>query len=50
MARKSDKEKTPKRKNTPDAFIENAGVVIDEKITDTLEKNYMPYAMSVIVS
>ena len=28
MARKSDKEKTPKRKNTPDAFIENAGVVI----------------------
>ena len=32
MARKYDKEKTPKRKNTPDAFIENAGVVIDEKI------------------
>ena len=50
MARKSDKEKMPEKKNTPDAFIENAGVVIDEKITDTLEKNYMPYAMSVRVS
>ena len=50
MAKRSDKEKMPKTKNTPDAFIENAGVVINEKITDTLEKNYMPYAMSVIVS
>lgn len=38
------------KNNTPDAFIENAGVVIDETITDTLVKNYMPYAVSVIVS
>ncbi|MDR2908702.1 MAG: topoisomerase IV [Oscillospiraceae bacterium] len=30
--------------------MENAGVVIEQPITDTLEKNYMPYAMSVIVS
>ncbi|MGN0612738.1 MAG: DNA gyrase subunit A [Porcipelethomonas sp.] len=49
MAKKPDKEKKIK-KNTPDAFIENAGVVVDEKITDTLIKNYMPYAVSVIVS
>lgn len=32
------------------AVIENAGVVIEQPITETLEKNYMPYAMSVIVS
>lgn len=31
-------------------FIYNAGKVIEEGITDTLEKNYMPYAMSVITS
>ncbi len=51
MAKKTDKEKK-KTKITamPDAYIENAGVVIDEKITDTLVKNYMPYAVSVIVS
>lgn len=49
MAKKSDKEKK-KKSASPDAFIENAGVVVDEKITDTLVKNYMPYAISVIVS
>jgi len=32
------------------AVIENAGLVLDQPITETLEKNYMPYAMSVIVS
>ena len=32
------------------AYIEHAGEVIDQEITNTLEKNYMPYAMSVIVS
>lgn len=30
--------------------IENAGVVLNQPITETIEKNYMPYAMSVIVS
>ncbi len=33
-----------------DAYIEGSGSIIDEKITDTLKKNYMPYAMSVIIS
>lgn len=33
-----------------DAYINGAGTVIGEPITVTLEKNYMPYAMSVIVS
>lgn len=43
-----------KKKNNiqplPDAYIEGAGIVVNEKITETLEKNYMPYAMSVIIS
>lgn len=30
--------------------IEGAGAVVEQQITDTLEKNYMPYAMSVIMS
>ena len=32
------------------AYIESAGVVEKEPITEMLEKNYMPYAMSVILS
>lgn len=31
-------------------FIYNAGEILEEKIVNTLEKNYMPYAMSVITS
>lgn len=31
-------------------IIEGAGEVVEQRITDTLEKNYMPYAMSVILS
>lgn len=34
----------------PNAYIENSGVVVQEKITETLERNYMPYAISVIIS
>lgn len=33
-----------------DTYIEGSGSVVDEKISDTLKKNYMPYAMSVIIS
>jgi len=33
-----------------DAWFENAGITQEESITDTLEKNYLPYAMSVIIS
>ena len=42
------KKESPKTKT--DAVIENAGLVLDQPITEILEKNYMPYAMSVIVS
>ena len=34
-------------KNT---HIEGAGTIVSQRITDTLETNYMPYAMSVIMS
>ena len=47
------KKKTPKEshpKVTAKAYIEHAGEVMEQNITHTLEKNYMPYAMSVIVS
>lgn len=49
MARKkAEPKKTAKPNNN--AYIEGAGLVADEKITMSLEKNYMPYAMSVLVS
>ena len=35
---------------SPNAVIVNAGVMVEQPITETLEKNYMPYAMSVILS
>lgn len=51
MAKKerSNKEKKIK-KSLPNAYIAGSGIVAEEKITETLEKNYMPYAMSVIIS
>lgn len=52
MARKNSGKSAPKKKTVgmPDAYIAGSGVVAEETITDTLEKNYMPYAMSVIIS
>lgn len=52
MARKkkSDELENKKSVKKSDAYINGAGTVVDEPITVTLEKNYMPYAMSVIVS
>ena len=46
------KKKTPEVKKTTNlnAYIKDAGVVIEQPITETLAENYMPYAMSVIVS
>ena len=50
MAPKKRSASQPKRGDSPNAVIENAGVMVDQPITETLEKNYMPYAMSVILS
>ena len=44
------KKPDTKKSDMPNAYIEGAGLVVEQRITDTLEKNYMPYAMSVIVS
>lgn len=43
---KSEKKIAPNK----NAYIEGAGIVENQPITDTLTENYMPYAMSVIVS
>lgn len=43
---KSEKKVAPNKS----AYIEGAGIVENQPITDTLTENYMPYAMSVIVS
>ena len=46
------KKRIEKQKVAPKVHgvIEGAGEVLEQRITDTLEKNYMPYAMSVIMS
>ena len=48
MAKKKIEKQQPKTQQK--ANFENAGIVVDQPIVDVLEKNYMPYAMSVIVS
>lgn len=50
MPRKSKKNEKKTAAAIPNAYIAGSGIVAEERITDTLEKNYMPYAMSVIVS
>ena len=49
MAKKKQ-DKQPKSEINPNAHILGAGEVVNQRITDTLEVNYMPYAMSVIMS
>ncbi|MBR6790082.1 MAG: topoisomerase IV [Oscillospiraceae bacterium] len=49
MARKP-KETASRKPTGTDAYIKDAGVVVEQPITETLEVNYMPYAMSVIIS
>ncbi len=53
MAKKTTKGKGSEKKELtlpPNTHIEGAGLVESQRITDTLETNYMPYAMSVIMS
>ena len=50
MPRKKKDEQKKKPAFKHEAYIEGSGTVAYERITDTLKKNYMPYAMSVIVS
>ncbi len=51
MAKKTKKETQSKLLTLPpNTHIEGAGLVESQRITETLETNYMPYAMSVIMS
>ncbi|MBO4338619.1 MAG: topoisomerase IV [Clostridia bacterium] len=51
MPRKSKKNEEITHDEAPvNAVIIGAGEVVDQPITETLETNYMPYAMSVIMS
>lgn len=49
MARKPKITK-PVENPMANAYIQGAGSVLEQPITETLETNYMPYAMSVIIS
>ena len=49
MAKKKTTEQPTRRTDNPNV-MGLRGVVLDQPITETLDSNYMPYAMSVIVS
>lgn len=49
MAKKKQEKKQEKKENT-DGIMGLHGSVTEQPISETLEFNYMPYAMSVIVS
>ena len=49
MAKKKTEERTVHRTADPNV-MGLRGTVVDQAITETLDANYMPYAMSVIVS
>ncbi len=48
MARK--KKSSPYTVPKPHGYIAGAGEIVEQKIASTIEENYMPYAMSVILS
>ena len=51
MASKKESKKEKRIKaDTSNAYIAGAGTVVEQPIIETLETNYMPYAMSVILS
>ncbi len=51
MASKKENKKEKRIKaDTSNAYIAGAGTVVEQPIVETLETNYMPYAMSVILS
>ncbi|MGI6279954.1 MAG: DNA gyrase subunit A [Acutalibacteraceae bacterium] len=48
--RKKEQKTAAPNKLSANAYIAGAGLTVEQPITETLETNYMPYAMSVIVS
>lgn len=49
MAKKRTTKKTPASAKI-EGYIAGAGDIVEEKIASTLEENFMPYAMSIIMS
>ncbi len=43
-------KKPPKKTGKAQGYIAGAGEIVEQDVGDTLRKNYMPYAMSVILS
>ena len=50
MAPRKKKETETGKKPNINAYIAGAGLTVEQPITETLESNFMPYAMSIIVS
>lgn len=50
MAPRKKKTEIAAPKAKPNAYIAGAGTVVDQEITETLRTNFMPYAMSIIIS
>ena len=50
MAPRKKKEQKSSSKPNINAYISGAGLTVEQPITETLESNFMPYAMSVIIS
>lgn len=50
MAPRKKKTENTASKAKPNAYIAGAGTVVDQEITETLRTNFMPYAMSIIIS
>ena len=50
MARKKKDAETAAKKVNTDGVVGLVGSTTEQAISETLELNYMPYAMSVIVS
>ncbi|MBQ8648594.1 MAG: topoisomerase IV [Clostridia bacterium] len=50
MTPRKKKQENKPAKPEINAYIAGAGLTVEQPITETLETNYMPYAMSVIVS
>ena len=50
MAPRKKKEEKQVKKPSINAYIAGAGLTVEQPITETLETNFMPYAMSIIVS
>lgn len=48
--KKKQETKEKKKPENNNAYIAGAGSVVESRVTDTLKSNFMPYAMSVIIS